>query len=220
MRYGAMKENLIGKKFNYLTVLKKVESKDKKHSYYLCRCECGNEKIIRSDTLKDERYVSCGCYNRSKIKGQKSLKHGQSRTKLYHVWAGMKNRCRKASNYSSKWYYDKSVKVYEEWLSFEKFYEWCIQNNYREGLTIDRIDYNGDYEPSNCRWVTMKEQNFNTSRNVKLTYNDKTYCMQQWADTLGVNRNTFWRYIRVKNMSIEEIINKYNIKCIDYPKEE
>lgn len=215
-----MKENLIGKKFNYLTVLEKVEHKDKRHSYYLCRCDCGNEKVIRSDCLKDKRYVSCGCYNRSKTKGQKALIHGQSRTKLYHVWAGMKNRCNSKNCYSSKWYRDKGIRVCEEWLEFEPFYEWCMNNGYRKGLTIDRIDYNGNYEPSNCRWVTMQEQNFNTSRNVRLTYNGRTYCMQQWADILGVNRNTFWRYIRVKNMSVQDVINKCNIKCIDYPEKE
>lgn len=212
-----MKENLEGKTFNYLTVLKKVKTADRHHSYYLCRCKCGNEKVIRSDCLKDHRYVSCGCYNRSKTTG---LKHGQSRTKLYRVWAGMKNRCHTSNSRVSKWYHDKGVSVYKEWETFEPFYEWSMTHGYKEGLTIDRIDYDGNYEPDNCRWVTIQQQSYNTSRNIKLTYDGKTYCMQQWAKILGVNKNTFWRYIRVKHMSIQDVIYKCNIKCIDYPERE
>lgn len=212
-----MLNDLTGKKFGYLTVLEKQKNDDKKHSYWLCRCDCGNIVVRRSDLLKDPRYKSCGCYNRSKRIG---LKHGKSRTKLYHVWAGMKNRCESENNRASKWYHDKGIKVCKEWMTFEPFYKWATSNGYEPGLTIDRIDVNGNYEPSNCRWLTIQEQSFNTSRNIRLTHDGHTFCLQQWAKMLGVNKNTFWRYIRVKNMTIQDVIEKCNIKCIDYPERE
>lgn len=110
------------------------------------------------------------------------------RTKVHNSYRGMKNRC---CNKNDKCYSDyggRGIKICQEWLaSFDTFYNWAMKNNYQEGLSIDRIDVNGNYEPSNCRWITQKQQCNNTRRNVYLTYKGKTQTMKQWAEELNIS---------------------------------
>ena len=114
--------------------------------------------------------------------------HGQRRTKLYGVWCTMKSRCNNKNTRSYKDYGGRGIKVCEEWFnSFGSFYEWSIQNGYKEGLQIDRIDNNGNYCPENCRWITRKENMNNTSKNVFLEYNGDTKTLSQWSDIVGTS---------------------------------
>lgn len=124
------------------------------------------------------------------ITGRFVATHGQKHTKLYKVWEGMKRRCTNKNSGSYKYYGGKGIKVCDSWQNFQPFYEWAKANGYKEGLTIDRINSNGNYEPSNCRWVTYKEQNRNYSRNHLITYNGETKCLTDWADYFKINRAT------------------------------
>lgn len=114
--------------------------------------------------------------------------HGLSNTRLYQTWCNMKARC---YNHKNTYYYiygERGIIVCPEWKdSFEKFYQWAMENGYNDTLTIDRIDFNGNYEPSNCRWVGHKVQGNNTSRNKMLEYNGKTQTMSLWADEVGIS---------------------------------
>ena len=197
-------------KYNKLELIKEVKVINK-HSYWLCKCECGNEKIIRLDSVKSGKTQSCGC-----IRKDRAFKvHGKSRTKLYHIYYGMKQRCYNKNDKAYKHYGLRNIKIDERWLSdFQNFYNWSIENGYKEGLSIDRINVNGNYEPSNCRWIECREQNNNTRRTVSITYDGVTQNINQWAKTLGINKNTFWHYIRVKNYTIDQIIKIKN--CRDY----
>lgn len=124
-------------------------------------------------------------------KGRFITKHGGKGTKLYGVWCAMKERCNNPHNKSYKNYGAKGIAVCEEWSkSFAKFKEWSESNGYADGLTIDRKNSNGNYEPNNCRWVTTAEQNRNYSRNHFITYQGKTKCLCDWADYFGINRAT------------------------------
>lgn len=124
-------------------------------------------------------------------KGRFVAKHGAKNTKIYRVWCGMKERCNNPHNKSFARYGGRGIKVCEEWdASFEIFYKWAIKNGYKEGLTIDRENNDGNYEPDNCRWITTAEQNRNYSKNHLITYEGKTKCLSDWANYFGINRGT------------------------------
>ena len=139
--------------------------------------------------------------------GRFEKKHGLSKSKIYHVWLSMRERCNSKKNKSYKNYGAKGIKVCEEWEnSFLCFYNFSISNGYKEGLTIDRIDSNLGYYPENCRFVTVKEQNRNYGRNRLITYNGETLCVSDMADKYKVNRGTV--LFRLKNgKSLDEVFS-------------
>lgn len=156
---NAAVDNLVGQKFNRLTVVEYDHSDN--GVYWLCKCDCGNYVAVRGRDLKSGKTKSCGCYHKDLAAnlGRNKRTHGKSETKLYSVWCSMKSRCGNPNNKHYYRYGGRGITVCSEWeKSFESFYEWSINNGYQEGLTIDRIDNDGNYEPHNCRWVTMYVQ--------------------------------------------------------------
>lgn len=163
-------KDLTGMSFGKLTVIEIDHFQDcpkSRRVYWKCKCECGNYKVIRSDSLTSGNTQSCGCYNVTcKLKPQSIKKH-----KLYRIYWRMKSSCYNINNRSYKYYGGRGITVCNEWLnSYESFYNWSISNGYREGLTIDRIDNNGNYEATNCRWVDMKVQNNNKRQRKTANY--------------------------------------------------
>lgn len=115
-------------------------------------------------------------------------RHGMAKTRLNNIYHSMKNRCNNPNNYKYKNYGARGIKVCDEWSQdFANFYNWAISSGYREGLSIDRIDNNGNYEPSNCRWVTQYEQNRNQRSNHMVTYNGETLCLTDMGIKYGIN---------------------------------
>lgn len=203
-------KNLIGKKFNMLTVL----SKDKP-GYYLCKCDCGNIKSIKTYNFTSGVTKSCGCYHKMYV-GKMATKHGLSKHLLYKTWHNMRGRCKnkKASKYEL--YGGKGIKVCNEWdNSFISFYEWSLNNGWEKGLTIERLDSNKNYEPSNCIWATYKTQNNNTSQNHLITFNGKTMNITQWAKELNISKKMLSERIRRK-WSIERAFSTPNVKANGY----
>lgn len=153
-------EDLTGVRSGRLEVIQFSHKDERGRAYWKCRCDCGNESIVRSDVIKSGYFKSCGCYSKENIIKANQLKitHGKSKTRLYNIWRLIKQRCYnpKASGY--KWYGKKGVKMDTIWKNnFELFYEWAQNNGYEETLTIDRLDADGDYTPNNCRWITQSE---------------------------------------------------------------
>lgn len=199
--------DLTGMKFGRLTATKQVNV-GKKLTYH-CICDCGNTTNVTPDKLYSGHTKSCGCYNLESLKNR-STTHGKSKTRLYMIWFKMKARCRNPKIPTYKWYGGKGVSVCDEWQEFQPFYDWSMANGYTEKLTIDRIDVNGNYEPSNCRWVDMKTQMNNTTSNVLVTYNGKTQTISQWADELNINVKTLYTRFE-RGFSVERALN-YNYK--------
>ena len=152
--------DLTGNRYGKLTVIKRVQ-RDSKNSAWLCLCNCGKYSVAYAPNLKSGKTRTCGCgVTEATIK--RCFKHGDSRSKLYMVWAGMKDRCNNPNNKEYELYGQRGISVCEEWENdYLAFKAWAEANGYSEGLTIDRTDNDGNYEPKNCRWVTRVIQNNN-----------------------------------------------------------
>ena len=158
---------IAGQKFNRLTIIslnhKKLyinpnTCKKSYKEYYLCKCDCGKKTIVYKDYIKRGHTKSCGCYNQE-IKSKTHTKHGMEGTRIYRIWQGIKKRCFCKSWLAFNHYGGRGITVCKEWKNnFSSFYKWAIKNGYNDKLTIDRINVDGNYEPSNCRWATWKEQ--------------------------------------------------------------
>lgn len=194
-------EDLTGKTFNRLTVINRAESRrqpsGKLVTYWNCKCICGNITQVRGYDLKEERIKSCGCINK---------KHGLSNTRVYSAWHHMKQRCYSPNCKAYKDYGGRGIKICSEWLEdFRSFYNWAINSGYKEDLTIDRIDVNGNYEPSNCRWVDDFTQRRNKRNNQYITINGNKKVLNDWAKIYGIKPNIVRNRIKL-GWSIKEAI--------------
>jgi hypothetical protein len=193
--------DLTGQKFGRWAVLGRGGKNKQGKILWECICDCGKYAMVEGNSLKSGNSTSCGCYGKTT-----QLKHGMHNTKIYKVWSAMKRRCYSPNDKAYKNYGAKGIQVCEEWSdSFENFYIWAINNGYKEGLSIDRVNSSGNYEPSNCRWTDRFVQNNNTSRNRPLEYNNKILNEDQWAREVGIDRKCLNSRIR-RGWTIEKAL--------------
>lgn len=185
-------KDLTGQRFGRLTVIKRDENDKRGNVQWLCECDCGKSAIVRGYQLTVGKTKSCGC-----LKGTHKSHH-KSNLRIWYIWQNMKQRCSKESHISYKHYGARGILVCDEWKNdFMNFYNWAMANGYKDNLTIDRIDVNGNYEPNNCRWVNMKTQQRNRTNNHLVTLNGETKCMLEWCEIYHLQYNTVLR--RLKN---------------------
>lgn len=183
-------EDLTGKRFGRLTVKQSdgiIEYKcGTKKEKWLCKCDCGREVSVLSSDLKTGHTKSCGCLQKEDI-AKRSVTHGKSKTRLYSIWNGIKNRCYNQNQRSYQHYGARGITMCPEWKdNFDTFYIWAMCNGYKEGLSIDRIDVNKGYFPGNCRFANSFAQALNRTDNRFITYNKKTQTLKEWADEVGL----------------------------------
>ena len=201
--------DLTGQHFGFLEVISMTNERKHGKVVWLCKCECENVCKVTSNNLKNGSTISCGCYNKKNL-ARCRTKHGLYKSRIYNIYICMKERCYNPNTKSYKDYGDRGIEVCDEWLGedgFKNFYEWSVANGYDNSLSIDRINVNGNYEPSNCKWSTSTEQNNNTRRNNNITLNCETHTISEWSRIKGLSRNTLVARLR-NGWSIEDSLNK------------
>jgi len=183
------RSDLVGKKFNQLTVIELDTNRTKRKTYWLCRCDCGNIKSVRSDSLTGGSIKSCGCLKKEQDKiNLGTSTHKLCGTRCYNIWNRMKDRCYNVNAEKYKVYGARGIKICDEWRDdFAKFYEWAMNNGYSDELSIDRIDVNGNYEPNNCRWATSVEQARNKQNTIYYTIQGIKKPFREWCEIYNVD---------------------------------
>lgn len=191
--------DLTGQKFSRLTVLENIGKAKNGQSMWLCKCDCGNITKVMYCNLTRESVKSCGCLRKENY-SKHFIKHHKSQTRLYTTFCKMKSRCYNKNDPAYKNYGGREIKICEEWLNdFMNFYNWAIDNGYdnnkaKKEQSLDRIDVNGNYEPSNCRWATAKQQANNMRKNHIINYYGKQYTLKQLSEFLNIKVTTLeWR---------------------------
>ena len=183
--------NLDGKTFGRWRVLAYFGSTKHHASLWVCVCSCGTEKVVSSAGLNSGRSRSCGCLHKEVV-GRMKTKHGKHKTAIYSVWRSIKGRCLNKSDSAFPYYGGRGITVCKRWMKFENFY--ADMGEPKPGMSIDRIDNDRDYRPSNCRWVDRNTQMRNTRANRMLTAYGKTKCAAAWCEQFGLNKGTLkWR---------------------------
>lgn len=185
-------KDLTGQKFGRLTALYRLHNvtSKRKRTYWLCICDCGNLTEVETGNLRSSNTNSCGCYNKQRAK-ESNQKHGKCKTRLYNIYNNMKQRCTNKNNERYKDYGGRGIVVCNEWLdSFQTFHDWAMENGYKEGLTLDRVNNNKDYSPDNCHWADIKAKNRNKRSNRNITINGETHCLKEWCEILGLKIGT------------------------------
>jgi hypothetical protein len=211
----ANKMNLLGERFGYLTVTGKAPSISR-NTYWICKCDCGNEITCKTKSLRLEGKTSCGCDTFDK-RSEKLKTHGLSKTSVYKSWSMMKSRCNNPEYSHYSYYGGRGITVCKEWEeSFEVFLE--DMGPKPEGFTLDRIDNEKGYYKENCKWSTREEQVDNRRNKVNLTLNSLTFSVKEWAEILGVKRSQI--YLALYNgATLEGYINKRNLipRLLEHP---
>lgn len=191
-------KDLSCQQFGYLTAIHVDRNPNNKRIKWLCKCECGNTCVVASCDLTSGHTQSCGC----KKYESHNKTHGLKQTPLYGVWSSMKERCNVKSCSSYKYYGARGITVCDEWSNdFMAFHRWAMKNGYSDGLSIERIDVNGNYCPENCKWIPIKNQPWNRTDTVYATNNEGiTKPLAEWCNILNFPKKlAYGRYRKIRN---------------------
>ena len=205
IKMGKIKD-LTGNRYGRLIVI--GNNKNKK----ICRCDCGNICEVNTSKLISGWTQSCGCLRKEK---QQTI-NGLYKTRLHKIWVSMHARCECKKHKSYNIYKDRPI--CDEWHSipnrakqtgFLAFYDWAINNGYKDGLSLDRKDNTKGYCPENCRWVTIKEQARNTTQNVWVEYNGEKRVLVEWCEILGLNPTRIQHTVARHGLTYAEAFDRH-----------
>lgn len=185
-------KNLAGQKFGRLTAVLPEMKKDR--VYWVCKCDCGNSTLVSASNLTTGQVRSCGCLKRefaSAVASARNKTHGMFGSRLYKIWSGMVCRCENAKHPYYNRYGGRGIHICDEWRSNNSaFFDWALNNGYRDGLAIDRIDNDGDYEPGNCRFVSARQQQLNRSSNKVVSVGGLNLPITEMCEVLNMSYPT------------------------------
>lgn len=212
---------MTGTKYGRAEVISFARNDKYGNALWNCKCDCGKMFVTNGQSLRNGHTKSCGCYHSDRTKERQTI-HNMSSKRIYRIWAGMKSRCYNKNNAEYEMYGGRGISICDEWNEFEKFKDWSEEHGYKETLTIDRIDNNEGYSPSNCRWTTRAEQNRNTSRTHRIKDGDRILTASQVAYLVGVSRSVVAAWCRNGEVTtLDEAVARRNaIKNGRYTKRE
>lgn len=209
------KIDLSGNRYGKLVVLRYSHNDNRRKSYWVCRCDCGNETVVSGSNLKSGNSSSCGCgelENRKRLMDaftETHLKHGQSYSRIHRIWSHMIDRCLNPKCGDYPLYGGRGISVCPAWLGtdgFENFYKWAASVGYSDELTIDRKDVNGNYEPSNCRWSDAEGQANNRRTNICFELHGEVKTLAEWCKVYGKNYSKIYFRINEMGMALEDAL--------------
>ena len=194
-------KDLTSARFGRLTVIE-FAGIIKHDARWKCKCDCGNETIVSGHSLRRFQTKSCGCYQRDRM-----IKHGMKFTRLYEKWNHMQQRCDNPNNPSYERYGQRGIMICDEWRDFNNFAKWALSHGYKDKLSIDRIDVNGDYTPENCRFANATQQANNRTNNHLIEFNGEIKTIAEWAKSYNLKYGTLLARINDRKWSIEQALN-------------
>lgn len=204
----ARRQDLSGQVFGRLYVVNHCPDRP---LHCKCKCECGTIVRVCSSSLKSKHTTSCGCLQREKAKetatrmGRSNKQHGQTASREYETWHRMRQRCNDSNCPNYKDYGGRGISVCSRWDSFAKFlFDMGPRPSSKHSL--DRIDNDGDYCPSNCRWAIQKTQQRNRRSNILITYDGRTKCISEWAEEYLIPTQVLWRRLRKMGWEIHDAL--------------
>lgn len=202
-------EDITGRRFGRLTAVRRAPN-DGRRTMWHCKCECGNDVVVRAENLKSGNTKSCGCIERD---FPNATKHGMSKTRLAAVYNAMKQRCYNENSSGYYLYGGRGIKVCDEWLQDKTaFFDWAIANGYDDSspqteCSLDRVDVNAGYSPENCRWVDSYTQANNTRKNKHYYYNGENRTLAEWSRSSGIPYSALYARVATLGWTIEDAIN-------------
>lgn len=204
-KIGMNVEDLTGQRFGRLVVIRRGENSRTGSVRWLCQCDCGNTKEVYRSALKSGLTKSCGCWQKDHP-AQKT--HGMSKTKIYGILCGMKDRCYNPNTPSYQNYGARGIKICQEWLDDPMaFIKWAYEHDFDEDAAqdecqIERIDVNGDYCPENCKWADSFEQANNKRNTIILEYNGEKHNLLEWSNITGLSREIIYERVHCYHWSV------------------
>lgn len=206
--------DLTGKTFGNWVVLERMDNyktpNGNTYTQWRCQCKCGSSpKGVLANALLSGKSTSCGCMRKKHQQffcRENFTTHGESNTRLYKIWAGIKKRCLNQTSSNYRNYGGRGISICSEWLDFVTFKDWAIHNGYTDESSIDRIDVNGNYSPDNCRWVDRITQANNRRTSTMYTLNGETHTLAEWARIYNVNYKMLHKKVRYKNIHLADAL--------------
>ena len=197
--------DLTGFRFERLSVVSEY-GRQNGHVTWLCKCDCGSTTVVCGGDLRNGKTRSCGCLHNEMV-AEITKSHEMANTRLYNIWNNMKQRCSNPNASGYQYYGERGIKVCAEWLDPDNFFQWAKESGYGNNLTIDRIDTNGNYEPTNCRWTDNVTQQNNRRNNCWLERDGEVHTKAEWARILNLSYDWLcesWEHKGFKKVKYEK----------------
>ena len=198
--------DMTGKHFRRLVVLELCNYKHGEQTVWHVRCDCGNELDVQGTNLRTGNTTSCGCYKKDRAI-EANITHGLSKTSAYKSYNGMKGRCTNPNDAQWRHYGGRGITICDRWLeSFENF--WEDMGECEKGMSLERIDVNGNYCPENCIWIPRNQQIWNRRNTLYVNFHDEKISLGKLAHEFGIDYHLLWRRTQVRGWSLDKAISK------------